>query len=131
MCHLYDRTYSEGSKVQCSAYDASCVVSFWREIKTAPVSIWCQNGVVSTSIRRHHVASTLIRRHFHIMCPLGALPVCNAKQGIPRKTTNSLLLTLYFSMKIDNTLVVNAYRTNRIKCRHLKFNKITVKELFS
>ena len=30
-----------------------------------------QNDVVSTSMRRHHVASTLTRRDFYIMCPLG------------------------------------------------------------
>ena len=30
--------------------------------------IWCKTDVVSTSMRRHNVASTLIRRHF---CPLG------------------------------------------------------------
>ena len=29
-----------------------------------PVGIWCQNDVVSTSVRRHHVTLTLIRRHF-------------------------------------------------------------------
>ena len=23
------------------------------------------------SMRRHHVASTLVRRHFYVMCPLG------------------------------------------------------------
>ena len=31
--------------------------------KNNPVGIWCQSDV-STSMRRHHVASTLIRRHF-------------------------------------------------------------------
>ena len=36
-----------------------------------PVGILCQNDVVSTSMRRDHVASTLIRRHFHTKCPLG------------------------------------------------------------
>ena len=30
-----------------------------------------QNDVVSTSMRRDHVASTLIRRHFNVVCPLG------------------------------------------------------------
>ena len=30
----------------------------------------CQNDVVLTSMRRNHVASTLIRGHFHVMCPL-------------------------------------------------------------
>ena len=36
-----------------------------------PVGIWCKNDVISASLRRHHVASTLLRRHFHVMCPLG------------------------------------------------------------
>ena len=35
------------------------------------VSIWCQNDVVSTWMRRDHVASTLMRRHFYVMCPAG------------------------------------------------------------
>ena len=29
-----------------------------------PVGIWCQNDVASTSMRRHHIAPTLIRRYF-------------------------------------------------------------------
>ena len=36
-----------------------------------PVHIWCQNDVVLTSMRRTHVASTLLRRRFYIMCPPG------------------------------------------------------------
>ena len=36
-----------------------------------PAGIWCRNDVVSTSMRRNHVASTLIRRHFRTKCPLG------------------------------------------------------------
>ena len=39
-----------------------------------PAGIWCQNDVVSTSMRRDHVASTLIRRHFYVICPLGKDP---------------------------------------------------------
>ena len=35
-----------------------------------PAGIWCQNDVILTSMRRNHVASTLIRRHFYVMCPL-------------------------------------------------------------
>ena len=42
-------------------------------LKDSPVGSWCQNDVVSTSMRRDHVASTLIRRHFHTKCPLGRL----------------------------------------------------------
>ena len=38
-----------------------------------PVGIWCQNDVVSTSMRRDHVASTLIRRHFNTKYPLGTV----------------------------------------------------------
>ena len=37
------------------------------------MGIWCQNDVVSTSMRRYHVASTLIRRHFYVMCLLGII----------------------------------------------------------
>ena len=40
-------------------------------IKTCPAGIWCQDDVVSTLMRRNHVASTLIRRHFRTKCPLG------------------------------------------------------------
>ena len=36
-----------------------------------PAGIWCQNDVVLTSMRRNHVASTLIRHHFRTKCPLG------------------------------------------------------------
>ena len=36
-----------------------------------PAGIWCQNDVVLTSMRRDDVASTLIRRNFFVMCPLG------------------------------------------------------------
>ena len=36
-----------------------------------PAGTQHQNDVVSTSMRRDHVASTLIRRHFNIVCPLG------------------------------------------------------------
>ena len=36
-----------------------------------PVGIWCKNDDVSTSMRRHHVASTSIQRHFYVMGPLG------------------------------------------------------------
>ena len=37
---------------------------YWRNMRINPVGIWCQNGVVSTLMRRHDVASTLVWRHF-------------------------------------------------------------------
>ena len=37
----------------------------------SPADIWCENDVVLTSMRRDHVASTLIQRHFGTKCPLG------------------------------------------------------------
>ena len=36
---------------------------FWCT-KRVPAGIWCKKDVVMTSMRRHHVASALIRRHF-------------------------------------------------------------------
>ena len=36
-----------------------------------PAGTQHQNDVVSTSMRHDHVASTLIRRHFNVVCPLG------------------------------------------------------------
>ena len=36
-----------------------------------PAGIWFQNDVVSTSMRRDHVASTSTQRHFGTKCPLG------------------------------------------------------------
>ena len=43
---------------------------------THPAGTQHQNDVVSTSMRHDHVASTLIRRHFDVVCPLGKiLPV--------------------------------------------------------
>ena len=41
------------------------------QTRHSPAGIWCENDVGSTSMRRHHVASTLIRRHFCPKCPLG------------------------------------------------------------
>ena len=42
------------------------------ENSNLPAGIQHQNDVVSTSMRRDHVASTLIRRHFNVVCPLGS-----------------------------------------------------------
>ena len=36
-----------------------------------PAGTQHQNDVVSTSMRRDHVVSTLIKRHFNVVCPLG------------------------------------------------------------
>ena len=47
-----------------SADDSECP-------RTIPAGTQHQNDVVSTSMRRDHVASTLIRRHFNVVCPLG------------------------------------------------------------
>ena len=42
-----------------------------KTLRRYPAGIWCQNDVVLTSMRRHHVASTSIRRYFGTKCPLG------------------------------------------------------------
>ena len=50
-------------RIDC--YYVVCILHF-------PAGIWCENDVGSTSMRRHHVASTLIRRHFGTKCRLGS-----------------------------------------------------------
>ena len=45
-----------------------------------PAGTQYQNDVVSTSMRRDHVASTLIRRHFNVVCPLGAHSAVRSKK---------------------------------------------------
>ena len=50
-------------------------LSFLDSKNVPPVGIWCQTDVVSTSMRRHHVASTLIRRHF-TSCARWAIYCC-------------------------------------------------------
>ena len=46
------------------------------------MGVWCQNDVVSTSMRRNYVASPLRRRHFHVICPLGANTVVRPKRQV-------------------------------------------------
>ena len=66
-----------------------------------PAGIWCENDVGSTSMRRHHVASMLIRRHFGTKCPLGILikfefersrTKVNATVAVLRKENNAIAL---------------------------------------
>ena len=45
------------------------------EIPRNPAGTQHQNDVVSTSMRRDHVASTLIRRHFNVVCLLGRVTI--------------------------------------------------------
>ena len=47
-----------------------CSVLFC-SFSSIPAGIWWQNDVVSTSMRRDDVASTLIWRHFGTKCPRG------------------------------------------------------------
>ena len=42
----------------------------FNKINTVPVGIWCQNDVIATLMRRDDVASTLIGRHFYVICQL-------------------------------------------------------------
>ena len=52
------------------------------------VGIWYQNNVVSTSMRRHHVTSTLIRCHFTSCARWMYVP-------LPLKQNKSYVLTSY------------------------------------
>ena len=51
-----------------------------------PLGICCQNDVVSTSMRRHHVTSTLIRRHFTSCARWESLR--EVWSGVPVRTNN-------------------------------------------
>ena len=65
--------YYESNKVMVSVIMHCCdILDILRDPGASPVGIWCQNDVVLMSTRRHHVTSTLIRRHFGTKCPLGS-----------------------------------------------------------
>ena len=66
------------------------------------VGIWCQKDVVSTSIQRNYVASTLIWRHFYVMCPLGY------NKPTTRVSLSQFSLPYYMHFTIPN----NAFRIN-------------------
>ena len=48
-----------------------CVDLLDKSKEQTPAGTQHQNDVVSTSMRRDHVTSTFIRRHFNVVCPLG------------------------------------------------------------
>ena len=62
-----------------------------------PVGIWCQNDVVLTSMRRcHHVASTLIRRHF---TPCARWVHCDVTETtITHIYADAFFMILYFQL---------------------------------
>ena len=70
--------------------EAYATVDFQRYCSYCPVGIWCQNDVVSTSMRRNHVASTIIRRHFYAMCPLGE---CHPDAAFPNRSYKKIMKT--------------------------------------
>ena len=74
--------YGEGCDVfdYCSYYeDLNNKTACTDGGKLSPADTQHQNDVVLTSMRRDHVASTLIRRHFNVVCPLGSMLGINAR----------------------------------------------------
>ena len=61
-----------------------------------PAGTCRRNDVILTSMRHHHVASTSVRRHFDVMCPLGCIAV------------------YYFSLFVGSALVFNFHTLYRI-----------------
>ena len=59
---------------RCS-WEAGNQLVFTALTELFPVDTQRLNDVISTSMRRDHVASTLIRRHFDLMCLLGVFQV--------------------------------------------------------
>ena len=45
-------------------FTQSCPLGHKAMSNLNPLGIWCQHDVVSTSLRCHHITSTLIGRHF-------------------------------------------------------------------
>ena len=99
-----------------------------------------QNDVVSTSMRRDHVASTLIRRHFHVVCPLGYFSVSI------QSTINSIAVSL--DVVIEWYKILSSFRWNdppppppppptsvsldaSLHKEHLVFGIWTVSEIYS
>ena len=81
-----------------------------------PVGIWCHNDVIWTSMRRHHVASTLTRRHFtscarrevfFLLRQLFALKTCST----------------YFQWKINNFPVERGLNMRNINWSCLKMGQ--------
>ena len=78
-----------------------------------PAAIRCQNVDVSTSMRRNHVASTLIWRHFRTKCPLGYTSTPSFKPS--RKeleivhTHGPVILKSVFRFEIDDCCLVTFY----------------------
>ena len=87
-----------------------------------PAGIWCQNDVVSTSMRRHHVASTLIRRHFGTKCPLGRGQTSGAC-GFSKtfQTVRELQAKNHFS-DINNPKMINTPRLTAIQSNYSRLS---------
>ena len=65
--------YCDVSTCFVAIYADAMVDFIFISVVDYPAGTQYQNDVVSTSMRRDHVASTLIRRHFNVVCPLGKI----------------------------------------------------------
>ena len=74
----------------------------------SPAGIWFSNDVVSTSMRRHYVVSTLIKRHFtpcarwEVSNALNAIRMCHfTKKSIALETYYPYILDMEFQRVIE------------------------------
>ena len=67
LCPRYSGTLTSTAPTDIRLWETLTFTFF----NTYPADIWCENDAVLTSMRRDHVASTLIQRHFGTKCPLG------------------------------------------------------------
>ena len=67
-----------------------------------PAGTQHQNDVASTSMRRDHVASTLIRRHFNVMCPLGMyFQTCASRENADQLSHSRSLIKIFTGHILD------------------------------
>ena len=84
---------------------------------------WRQNDVVLTSMRRHHVATMSIRRHFDVICPLGAYLICITGTRLDLKcqknnnNRTSLISCSGWSTSTEATII----ERKEIHCQHRIF----------
>ena len=90
-----------------------------------PAGTQYQNDVVSTSMRRDHVASTLIRRHFNVVCLLGNVVgsliqfcICyRSMSGVPNRMLWLCAVWSGFSHSLRGLLLLSRRRAGCAGCK--------------
>ena len=74
-------------------------------------------------MRRHHVASTLIRRHFGTKCPLGYV---RADCAEPEQTASAQALT-YLLFHLHDLRIIICFRKSEVTVERISFCNVSEK----